>query len=135
MFFVYDRWCSDVTVLQQHCSINIESLFILCRPFYSPREFHAFILVCVYIPPDADVTAAVDTLAEQLSGVEHKHPDSFPVVLGDFNQAHLSRALHKYRQQVTCATRGGNTLDHCYYTTRQASPVLRWAKEITISSI
>ena len=120
MFFVNNRWCSDVTVLQQHCSIDIESLFILCRPFYSPREFNAFILVCVYIAPDADVTAAVDTLTEQLSGVERNYPDSLAVVLGDFNQANLSRALPKYRQQVTCATREMNILDHCYCTIRQA---------------
>ena len=32
MFFVNSRWCSDVTVIHQHCSIAIESLFIL---FYS----------------------------------------------------------------------------------------------------
>lgn len=119
LFLVNSRWCSDVTVLHQHCSTDIESLFILCRPFYSPREFNSFILVCVYIPPDADATAAVDTLAEQLSSAERSHPDSFAVVLGDFNQAHLSRALPKYRQQITCPTRGMNTLDHCYCTIRQ----------------
>ena len=120
MFFVNNRWCSDVTVIHQHCSTALESLFILCRPFFSPRESNAFILACVYIPPDADVTAAIDTLAEQLSGVERKHPDSFVVCMGDFNKAHLSRALPKYRQQVTCPTRGVNILDHCYCSIKQA---------------
>ena len=32
LFFVNDRWSLDVTVILQHCSTSIESLFILCRP-------------------------------------------------------------------------------------------------------
>lgn len=78
----------------------------------------ALTLACVYIPPNADVTAAIDILADQRE--ERNHPDSFAVVLGDFNQAHLSRAIPKFRQQVTCATRGLNTPDHCYCTIKQA---------------
>ncbi len=122
LLFVNNCRSSDVTVIHQHCYSDIESLFILCRLFYSPSKFNSFILMCVYIPPDADVTAAVDTLAEQLSSVERSYPDSFAEVLGDFNQAHLSRVLPKYRQQITCPTRGGNILDHCYCTIRQAYP-------------
>ncbi|KAK0141619.1 hypothetical protein N1851_020933 [Merluccius polli] len=71
----------------------LESLCILCRPFYSPREYSSFIFVCVYIPPSADVTSAVVTLAEQIMSVECQYPDSFVIVVGDFNRANLSRAL------------------------------------------
>ncbi len=47
LFFVNDRWSSDVTVILKHCSTVLESLFILCRPIYYPREFSSFILACV----------------------------------------------------------------------------------------
>ena len=95
LFFVNNRWCSDVKVIHQYCSPVLESLFILCHPFYSPREFNSFILVCNYIPTTTveDITVAEDTLAEQLLSVERLHPDNFLVVVGDFNQAYLSRAL------------------------------------------
>ena len=76
--------------------------------------------MCVYIPPDVDVTAAVNNLADQLTELERNFPDSMVGVMGDFNQAHLSRALPKFRQHITCATRGANTLDHCYTTLRDA---------------
>lgn len=66
------------------------------------------------------ITTVNDTLAYQLSGVERIHPDNFTIVLGDFKQVHLSRALPKFRQQVKCTTRGLNTLDHCYCTIKQA---------------
>lgn len=118
--FVNNHWRLDVTVILQHCSTVLESLFILCHPLYSPRKFSSFFLACVYILAAADITAAVDTLDEQTMGVESQHPDSFGVVLGDFNKANLSQALPKYRQQVTCTGRGENTLDHCYCTICQA---------------
>ena len=47
LVFVNDRWSSDVTVILENCSTEIESLFILCQPFYPPCEFSSFILVCV----------------------------------------------------------------------------------------
>lgn len=50
-FYINDAWCTSVTVLSTHCSPNLESLFINCKPFYSPREFSSFIMAGVYIPP------------------------------------------------------------------------------------
>ena len=38
-FYINEGWCTDVTVLKKLCSPHLESLFINCRPFYSPREF------------------------------------------------------------------------------------------------
>ncbi|KAK2920745.1 hypothetical protein Q8A73_000230 [Channa argus] len=52
-FYINNRWCSDVTVLKKMCCSDLESLVINCKPFYSPREFCSFILVSVYIPPQA----------------------------------------------------------------------------------
>nr|XP_046238913.1 uncharacterized protein LOC124055928 [Scatophagus argus] len=108
-FFVNEGWCKDVTVLRKSCSFHLESLFINCKPFYSPREFSSFILVSVYIPPQAYVTEALQHLADQVSVMEAKHPDSLLIILGDFNRANLSQELPKYRQQIKCPTRDVNT--------------------------
>ncbi|XP_059845789.1 uncharacterized protein LOC132405071 [Hypanus sabinus] len=45
---------------------------------------------------------------------------TFTIILGDFNQARLKKSLSNYHQQVTCNTRGNNTLDHCYTTIKNA---------------
>ena len=51
---------------------------------------------------------------------ERKYPDSLLIILGDFNQAKLSRELPKHRQHIKCPTRNKNTLDHCYTTLKKA---------------
>ncbi len=50
-FYINERWCTDVTMLKKMCYSDLETLFINCKPFYSPQEFCSFILVSVYIPP------------------------------------------------------------------------------------
>ncbi len=97
-FYINEGWCSDVTTLKKLCSPNLEALFINCKHFYSPREFSSFILVNVYVPPDACVSAMMQQLAEQISEMEQRYPDSLLIILGDFNKANLSRELPKYRQ-------------------------------------
>ncbi len=72
------------------CCPNLEALFINCKPFYSPQEFSSFILVSVYIPPDAHVSAALELLAAQITHTEQHYPDSFIIILGDFNKANLT---------------------------------------------
>ncbi len=37
-FYINERWCTDVTVLKKMCCSDIETLFINCKPFYSPLE-------------------------------------------------------------------------------------------------
>ncbi len=119
-FYINKRWCTDVTVLKKMCCSDLEMLFINCKPFYSPREICSFILVSVYIPPQAHVSSAVQKLADQITDTEQKHPDSVLIILGDFNKANLSRELPKYRQHITCPTRDSNILDHCYTTIKEA---------------
>ncbi|KAL0199177.1 hypothetical protein M9458_007717, partial [Cirrhinus mrigala] len=119
-FYISERWCTDVTVLEKMCCPDLEALFINCKPFYSPREFCSFILISVYIPPQAHVSLALQKLADQIADTEQKHPDSVLIILGDFNKANLSRELPKYSQHVTCPTRDSNILDHCYTTIRNA---------------
>ncbi len=111
---------TDVTVLKKMCCSDLETLFINCKPFYSPREFCSFILVSVYIPPQAHPSLALQKLADQITETEQKHPDSVLIILGDFNKANLSRELPKYRQHVTCPTRDSNILDHCYAAIKEA---------------
>ncbi len=119
-FYINERWCTDVTVLKKMCCSDIETLFINCKPFYSPREFCSFILVSVYIQPQSHVSSALQKLADLITDTEQKHPDSVLIILGDFNKANLSRELPKYRQHITCPTRDSNILDHCYTALKNA---------------
>ncbi len=75
-FYINERWCTDVTVLKKMCCSDLETLFINCKPFYSPREICSFILVSVYIPPQAHVSSALQKLADLITDTEQKHPDS-----------------------------------------------------------
>ncbi len=116
-FYINETWCTDVTVLKMCCS-DLKMLFNNCKPFYSPREICSFILVSVYIPPQAQVSSALQKLADQIT--EQKHQDSVLIILGDFNKANLSRELPKYRQHITCPTRDSNVLNQCYTTIKDA---------------
>ncbi len=87
---------------------------------YSPREFSSFILVNVYVPLDACVSATMQQLAEQISETEQRYPDTLLIILGDFNKENLSRELPKYRQHITCPTRDSNILDYCYTIIKDA---------------
>ncbi len=119
-FYINERWCTDVTVLKKMCCYDLETLFINCKPFYSPRELCSFILVSVYIPPHTNARSALQKLADQITETEQQHPDSVLIILGDFNKANLSRELPKYRQHITCPTRDSNILDHCYTAIKDA---------------
>ena len=82
-FYINSGWCNDMTVIQQHCSPDLESFIINCKPFYSPREFASFILVGVNIPPHANVQDAQRMLTDQILCVERTNLDSLVIVLGD----------------------------------------------------
>ena len=77
-------------------------------------------MVGVYILPQTNATAAIGALADQITTADNSNPDSLVLILGDFNHTTLSKELPKYKQQVTCATREGKTLDLCYSTIREA---------------
>ncbi len=104
-FYINERWCKDVTVLKKMCCPDLEALFINCKPFYPPREFCSFILVSVYIPPQAHVSLALQKLADQITETEQQYPDSVLIIFRDFNKADLSCELPKYRQHISCPTR------------------------------
>ncbi len=68
---------------------NLESLFISCKPFYSPQEFCSFIFVSVYIPPQAHMSSALQKLADLITDTEQQHPNYVLIILGDFNKVNL----------------------------------------------
>ena len=65
--YINNRWCSEVQVVDKHCSVDIEALMVKCRPFYLPREFSAVFILAVYIPPRTDQTAALGLLHDTIS--------------------------------------------------------------------
>ncbi len=119
-FYISKRRCTDVKVLKKMCCSDLEALFINCRPFYSPWEFCLFILVSVYIPPQAHASSAVQKRVDLITDTEQQHPDSVLIILWNFNKANLSRELQKYRKHVTCPNRDSNILDHCYTAIKEA---------------
>nr|XP_049596350.1 uncharacterized protein LOC125980834 isoform X2 [Syngnathus scovelli] len=119
-FYINERWCTDVMVLKEFCSPLLETLFINCRPFYSPREFSSIVMAAVYIPPHARASEATQMLADQVTDMEKLLPNSLIIVLGDLNRANLAHKLPRYRQHITCPTRGAQTLDHCYTEAAQS---------------
>ena len=108
-FLVNQRWCNDAKLVSQSCSVELETLIINCRPFYSPCQFSTVVLVGV------NAVKAINQLADQVSAVENANPDSTVIVVGDFNHTCLSKALPRYKQYVDCPARKDKTLDH-YYT-------------------
>ena len=111
---VNQRWCNDAKLVSQSCSVELETLIINCRPFYSPREFSSVVLVGMYIPPEVNAAKAINQLADQILSVENANPDSVVIVVGNFNHTCLSKALPRYKQHVDCSTHKDKTLDHCY---------------------
>ena len=81
----------------------------------------------MYIPPQANTDAAVIQLSDIVTQAELSQPDSFVIVTGDFNKANPKKEMPKFIQQVTCATRDGRTLDHCYTTIKGAYRSIRRA--------
>ncbi len=88
-FMINKKWCDprNISILSRSCSLHLEHLSIICRPFYLPWEFTSIIVTAVYIPPQADTSLA---------------------------QANLRKVMPNFHQHISCPTRGQNTLDHCY---------------------
>ncbi|KAK1806281.1 hypothetical protein P4O66_000150 [Electrophorus voltai] len=50
----------------------------------------------------------------RLSQFQAQHQDAALIMVGDFNNANLKRAVPNLYQHVTFPTRGNRTPDHCY---------------------
>ncbi len=80
-----------------------------------PGSFHRSLLLLftfhhrqtlAWLCPNSTM-CSVDTLT-------NKHPHAASIIAGDFNKASLRQVMPNFHQNVSCPTRGPNTLDHCY---------------------
>lgn len=53
-----------------HCSAELETLTIRCRPFYIPREFASSMLMAVFTPHQAGATAAAQQLSPLIMDID-----------------------------------------------------------------
>lgn len=123
--YVNERWCSQVIVKESHCVKDIEYLVVSCRPFYLPREFCKVDLFIVYIPPDADESAAAEILENCINKYENESPESVKIILGDFNHCDFQENVPTYVQTVQCVTRGNRTLDKLYCNIKESYRVFK----------
>ena len=112
--FVNEKWCSNVTLKEQHCCADVELLTVALRPFYLTREFRQIFVTVVYIHPKADVKVAAEVIRRAVQKQETQCPESVRLIAGDFNHCRLNKALPNYRQYVNCKTCGDSTIDLCY---------------------
>ncbi|KAI3362740.1 hypothetical protein L3Q82_001806 [Scortum barcoo] len=75
-FYVNKDWCTNCTLVNSHCSEAIEHMTVKCRPHYLPREFTAVFVTAVYIPPGAKANEALKELHNNISSLQHKHPEA-----------------------------------------------------------
>ena len=118
--YVHNNWCNNGTIIDRHCSPDVEYMSVRCRPFFLPRELTVVIVTAVYIPPDASVNTALSLLLNTINEQQWAHPNGVHIIAGDFNKANLKTVLPKFYQHVKCATRGESTLDHVYTNIKHA---------------
>lgn len=100
--YVYEDWCTNSRSIGDHCSRDLESMSVVCRPFYLPRELTVVTIMA---------NIALSHLQANLQKLQRTYPDGAHIVAGDFNHACLKSVLPNYVQHVNCATRTENTLD------------------------
>lgn len=118
--YSYNRWCTNATVTERHCSADLEFIALRCRPFYLLCEFTVVFVIAVYIPPSADTNTALSILLKTIEKLQSVHPDGIFIVAGDFNHVNMRTVLPNFYQHVTCPTREGKTLDHVHSNVRGA---------------
>ncbi len=104
--YVYENWCNNGTIIDRHCSPDVEYMSVRCRPFFLPRELTVVIVTAVYIPPDASVNTALSLLLNTINEQQRVYPNGVHIIAGDFNKANLKTVLPKLYQHVKCSTRG-----------------------------
>ncbi|CAM4567741.1 unnamed protein product [Leuciscus chuanchicus] len=112
--FINKRWCTNIKIHSIICTPDVEILTLSLRPFYLPREFPTVIFGCVYCPPDANIQAAAELIAENANSMLSKYPRAPVFYMGDYNNCSLDSVLPSFHQYVHCPTRKGNVLDLCY---------------------
>lgn len=117
---MHQGWYTNSSVVNTHCTPELETMTVMCRPFYLPREITVVLVTAVYKPPDANVAIALSQLHKVISRQQRAYPESAFIVAGDFNQSCLKTVLPKFVQYVKGPTRGKNTLDKIYSNLKEA---------------
>ena len=120
--YINERWChkSNVRVVSDMCTPDIEILSVVLRPFYLPREFPKITANIVYVPPDANYTEAVNVIADHVHRQQTACPDGVNFITGDFNDCNLSRVLPSFDQHINIPTRKDKILDHFYTNVKKS---------------
>ena len=111
---MHEDWYNNSMITERQCSPDIEYMSVRCRPYFLPRELTVVIVPAVYIPPDANASAALSLLLNAINEQQRAHPDGVHIIAEDFNMTNLKTVLPKLHQHVKCPTRGENTQDHVY---------------------
>ena len=113
ILYINDKWCNNITVKFQVCSPDAEILSVSLRPYYLPREFTNIYVTAIYIPPDANRTAATEAVTELVSKLSNEKPDALHILFGDANRCveNLKQNLHGFEQIADCTTRMDTLLD------------------------
>nr|XP_049591334.1 uncharacterized protein LOC125978210 [Syngnathus scovelli] len=109
--YVHEVWWNNSSIIAKHCSTDIEYTSVRCRPYFLQREITVVIITAVYIPPNANASAALSLLLNTINEQQRAHPDGVHIIAGDSESEDCTPPFH---QHVKCPTRGERTLDHVY---------------------
>lgn len=96
--YLHQGWCTNSRVVNTHCSPDLETMTVMCRPYYLQRELTAVLVTAVYIAPDVSVNTVLSQLHDVISRQQRAHPEGAFIVAGDFNRACLKTVLLKFMQ-------------------------------------
>lgn len=74
--YLHQAWSSNGRVTYTHCSPDLDTMTVMCRPFYLPREITAVLVTAVYGAPDALEVKAAKTDCKRK--VENRLADNDP---------------------------------------------------------
>ena len=110
---VNDRWATNFTIREMHCSRHYEILTVSFRPHYLPREFQTITVILVYVP-GPDNALAAERILESYNNAVSRASDQPVFLMGDFNTCDVTALLPQLEQYVTTPTRLNRTLDLCF---------------------
>ena len=78
-FLVNKNWSTDVQIILQGSTPNLEYITTKCRPFYLPHDSSSITLTAVYIHPHADTSTAVKDIQNTTSKCENDDPNTLSI--------------------------------------------------------
>lgn len=69
-------WCTNSSVIDTHCSLNVEYLMLDYRPFYLQREFTSVTTITVYVLLQVNARTAIEGLKDTISCHLSAHLDT-----------------------------------------------------------